>query len=60
MRSKGERTLVRILSEVPSTQSPGVEGVQRASHSSSHKSLEGSAFAEPFGKRMDQNSAGAI
>jgi hypothetical protein len=39
MHSEGERATARILSEVPSAQSPGVGGVRRASHSSSHKVL---------------------
>jgi hypothetical protein len=60
MRSKGERAIAEILSKVPSTQSPGTGGVRRESHSSSHKSFEGRAFAQPFGKGIAQNSAGAI
>jgi hypothetical protein len=39
MHSKRERTIAGILLEVPSTQILVTEGVRRASHSSSHKSL---------------------
>jgi hypothetical protein len=59
MHSKGERIITEFLLEVLLAQSPGIRGVQRASHRTSYKSFKGRPFAQPLGLKMAQNSARA-
>jgi ribonuclease HI len=60
VHSKVERAIARIQSKVPLAQSPDTRDVRWASHSSSHKSFEGRAITQPFGKGTAQNSGGVV